>query len=52
MNTVPNLFGENEGKLTLERVVPVAAKDNDGSKVIGIVDWLVAMGRYGQEFQL
>jgi hypothetical protein len=44
MTTAPNLFGESEGKLSVERVAPVAAKDGDRSTVTDIVNWLVRNG--------
>ena len=44
MGIAPNVFGENEGKLSHERVVPLAPKDNNASKVTAIVDWLVRNG--------
>lgn len=42
MSAAPTLSGDNEGKPSLERVPPVAAKDGDAST--GIVNWLVRSG--------
>lgn len=44
MSTSPNLFGDNEGKPSLERVAAVAAKDGGANKVTEIVNWLVRSG--------
>lgn len=44
MSTAPSLSGDNEGKPSLERVAPVAAKDGGASKVTEIVNWLVRSG--------